>query len=72
MLHRITELLERDWVVPINYTYRETNCYADLLANIGAAMDLGVHWLSTPPIDLFRQLQADTIRVSLPCFCIAS
>lgn len=53
LLHKIMELLERDWVVTVQHVYREANRCAEHLANMGHNMSLGVHGLSTPPRVMF-------------------
>lgn len=74
MLFRIAELLNREWEVVVKHAYREANCCADRLANLGPERDLGVHWLTTPlpPRDLFCMLLADLVGVSLPRSCPSS
>lgn len=66
MLHHITEILSRDWVMKIKHCYREANCCSDRLANMGASMELGIHWLDSPLTDFLMLLQADLFGATLP------
>lgn len=66
MLHRIHELLRRDWEVHVQHSLREGNRFADWLANYSACLDIGVHWLDGPPPQLIELLRADVIMVLLP------
>ncbi|CAN1244093.1 Putative ribonuclease H protein At1g65750 [Linum perenne] len=46
------ELRRHDWEFKIQHIYREGNCLADLLANIGHLFSLGLHLIdsSTPAV----------------------
>jgi hypothetical protein len=46
---RIRCLLELDWEVVINHTYREANKYADILANIECTLDSNIVYYDTCP-----------------------
>lgn len=70
MLQKITDLLNREWEVIIKRAYCEANYCVDKLVNMGITMDLGVHWLSSPPRELLLLLQVDNVGASLPRYCI--
>ncbi|CAN1182654.1 Putative ribonuclease H protein At1g65750 [Linum perenne] len=42
------ELSSREWFVSIVHVYREANCGADYLANLGHSVSLGLHLFSQP------------------------
>lgn len=69
MLHKVEELLGQEREVVTRHVYKETNFCADKLANMGAVIELGVHWLCSPPSALIVLLQTDTVGVLLPCLC---
>lgn len=69
MLHKIDDLLSREWGVIIRHVYKEANCCANMLAILGANLNLGVHWLCAPLVDLVPMLQADLVGVFLPRLC---
>ncbi|CAN1182951.1 Putative ribonuclease H protein At1g65750 [Linum perenne] len=48
------------------HVYREANCGADYLANLGHSYSFGVHLLSHPDISLTRWLRYDLVGVALP------
>ncbi|CAN1182949.1 Putative ribonuclease H protein At1g65750, partial [Linum perenne] len=60
------ELKSRSWDVSIIHVYREANCGADYLANLGHSYSFGVHLLSHPDISLTRWLRYDLVGVALP------
>ncbi|CAN0889663.1 hypothetical protein LINGRAHAP2_LOCUS16148, partial [Linum grandiflorum] len=51
--------------VILNHIYREVNCVADYLANIGHFFVFGFHIFDTPDRDLSHWLCYDVIGVSL-------
>lgn len=71
LLHRITDLLKREWEVSMQHVYREANKCAKLLVSLGHMKMLGVHELTQPPQDLVNLLKADIIGVSIPRKCIS-
>ncbi|CAN1216168.1 Putative ribonuclease H protein At1g65750 [Linum perenne] len=63
---KFRELKSRSWDVSIIHVYREANCGADYLANLGHSYSFGVHLLSHPDISLTRWLRYDLVGVALP------
>ncbi|CAN1806206.1 Putative ribonuclease H protein At1g65750 [Linum perenne] len=60
------ELKARSWEVSIVHVYREANCGADYLANLGHSCNFGLHVFSQPDPVLARWLRYDLIGVALP------
>ncbi|CAN1130924.1 Putative ribonuclease H protein At1g65750 [Linum perenne] len=59
-------ILNRDWEVSIHHIFREANCAADYLANLGHTLDMGLHVFSFPDSSLLYWLRYDLIGVCLP------
>ncbi|CAN1128422.1 Putative ribonuclease H protein At1g65750, partial [Linum perenne] len=60
------ELSSRKWFVSFVHVYREANCGADYLANLGHSVSLGLHLLSQPGSILAHWLRYDLIGVAMP------
>ncbi|CAN1129038.1 Putative ribonuclease H protein At1g65750 [Linum perenne] len=60
------ELKARSWEVSIVHVYREANCGADYLANLGHSCNFGLHVFSQPDTVLARWIRYDLIGVALP------
>ncbi|CAN0870349.1 Putative ribonuclease H protein At1g65750, partial [Linum grandiflorum] len=60
------ELCKRQWEVTLTHIYREANCTADYLANLGHSFNLGFHIVDSPDRGLSHWLRYDVIGVSLP------
>ncbi|CAN1150996.1 Putative ribonuclease H protein At1g65750 [Linum perenne] len=60
------ELKARSWEVSIAHVYREANCGADYLANLGHSCNFGLHVFSQPDATLAHWLRFDLIGVALP------
>ncbi|CAN1743816.1 Putative ribonuclease H protein At1g65750 [Linum perenne] len=65
-LEAISELRSRDWEISLSHVYREANCGADYLANIGHSLCIGMHLIQVPDSSLAHWLRYDLIGVSLP------
>ncbi|CAN1184761.1 Putative ribonuclease H protein At1g65750 [Linum perenne] len=52
LIEQFSELCSRDWSVSIHHIYREANCAADHLANLGYSLDLGIHVFDSPVMSL--------------------
>ncbi|CAN0889463.1 hypothetical protein LINGRAHAP2_LOCUS16095 [Linum grandiflorum] len=42
------KLCKRQWEVTLHHIYREANCAADYLANLGHSFMFGFHFISLP------------------------
>ncbi|CAN0906730.1 Putative ribonuclease H protein At1g65750 [Linum grandiflorum] len=60
------ELCRRQWEVTLYHIYREANCGADYLANLGHSFVFGFHIFDSPDRGLSHWLCYDVIGVSLP------
>ncbi|PNX57966.1 ribonuclease H [Trifolium pratense] len=58
-IHKIRQLIGRDWNVSIDHTLREGNACADFLAKLGASSKSSLVILEAPPSDMSRLLLAD-------------
>ncbi|CAN1167001.1 Putative ribonuclease H protein At1g65750 [Linum perenne] len=58
--------LIRDWEVQLTHVYREANCAADHLANLGHSFDIGMYLFDFPDVSLAHWLRYDLIGVALP------
>lgn len=66
IVHRISLLLQRHWVVRILHTWREANRVADVLANLSHGVQLGSHiWVDPPPSTLLN-LHYDCMGTFVP------
>jgi hypothetical protein len=63
-IHRIRQLLNKDWSVVVNHTLREGNACADVLAKMGAASNSPLIILDEPPSQLASALHADAWGVA--------
>ncbi|CAN1153736.1 Putative ribonuclease H protein At1g65750, partial [Linum perenne] len=52
LIEQFFELSSRDWQVSIHHIYREANCAADHLANLGHSLGLGIHVFEFPDVSL--------------------
>ncbi|CAN1190184.1 Putative ribonuclease H protein At1g65750 [Linum perenne] len=59
-------LKARSWVIRIEHVYREANCGADHLANLGHSCNFGVHLFSYPDAILAQWLRYDLVGGALP------
>jgi ribonuclease HI len=66
LVMRIRCLLELDWEVVINHTYREANKCADILANIGCTMDSNIVYYDTCPRECHMVTLADVLGITTP------
>ncbi|CAN0891966.1 Putative ribonuclease H protein At1g65750 [Linum grandiflorum] len=60
------ELCKRQWEVTLHHIYREANCAADYLANLGHSFMFGFHFINLPDRGRSHWLCYDIIGVSLP------
>ncbi|CAN0914933.1 hypothetical protein LINGRAHAP2_LOCUS28833 [Linum grandiflorum] len=60
------DLCKRQREVTLNHIYREANCVAYYLANLGHSFVFGFHIFDTPDRGLSHWLCYDVIGVSLP------
>ncbi|CAN1167006.1 Putative ribonuclease H protein At1g65750 [Linum perenne] len=60
------DLSSRDWEVQLTHVYREANCAADHLANLGHSFDIGMYLFDFPDVSLAHWLRYDLIGVALP------
>ncbi|CAN1797950.1 Putative ribonuclease H protein At1g65750 [Linum perenne] len=60
------ELKSRSWDISITHVFREANCDADYLANLGHSYCFGLHLFSQPNCTLAYWLRFDLIRVASP------
>ncbi|CAN1807882.1 Putative ribonuclease H protein At1g65750 [Linum perenne] len=63
---RFRELINRNWEVIIEHTYRERNCTADYLASLGYDYPFGSHMVSTSDYNLGYFLRYDSFGISIP------
>ncbi|CAN1138929.1 Putative ribonuclease H protein At1g65750 [Linum perenne] len=66
ILFHIRQMMQKNWNVKVQHSYRETNRVADLLANWGHDLRLGVHQFSQCPPHIAREIVNDCIRVAFP------
>ncbi|CAN1188442.1 Putative ribonuclease H protein At1g65750, partial [Linum perenne] len=60
------ELKARSWEISITHVYREANCGADYLANLGHSFNFGLHLFTQPDFVLAQWLRYDLVGVALP------
>ncbi|CAN0880857.1 hypothetical protein LINGRAHAP2_LOCUS13885 [Linum grandiflorum] len=60
------ELCKPQLEVTLTHFYREENCVADYLANLGHSFVLGFHIVDLPDRGMSHWLRYDVIGVSLP------
>ncbi|CAN1217840.1 Putative ribonuclease H protein At1g65750 [Linum perenne] len=60
------ELKSRSWDITITHVFREANCGADYLANLGHSYCFGFHLFSQPNSTLAHWLRFDLIGVASP------
>ncbi|CAN1123628.1 Putative ribonuclease H protein At1g65750 [Linum perenne] len=60
------DLSSRDWEVQLTHVYREANCAADHLANLGHSFVIGMYLFDFPDASLAHWLRYDLIGVALP------
>ncbi|CAN1192303.1 Putative ribonuclease H protein At1g65750 [Linum perenne] len=58
--------LIRKWEVQLSHVYREANCAADHLANLGHSFSIGMYSFDFPDASLAHWLRYDLIGVALP------
>ncbi|KAK2381929.1 Polynucleotidyl transferase, ribonuclease H superfamily protein [Trifolium repens] len=59
LLKSIRRLLELEWVVNFNHSYREANRCADALANLGCSLDNEIIFFNECPSHISKFLDAD-------------
>lgn len=59
IMHDIKDLLRQFTQVDWKHSFRESNCYADILANDGHGLDWGVHYFTHVPSFLSLAIFAD-------------
>ncbi|CAN1745399.1 Putative ribonuclease H protein At1g65750 [Linum perenne] len=64
LVSEFIELKSRSWEVTINHVFREANCSADYLANLGHTFCLGLHLLLQPDSVLAHWLRFDLFGVA--------
>jgi hypothetical protein len=64
LILEIKELINRDWTVRIEHTFRETNFYADFMAKLATSGDNGLMIWDEPPRGLQQLLLADNMGIS--------
>ncbi|CAN1153627.1 Putative ribonuclease H protein At1g65750 [Linum perenne] len=57
------DLMMRDWEVSLSHIYREANCTADYLANLGHSYDVGLYLFNSPDSALAHWLRYDLLGV---------
>ncbi|CAN1189368.1 Putative ribonuclease H protein At1g65750, partial [Linum perenne] len=60
------ELKARSWEISITHVYREANCGADYLANLGHSCNFGLHLFTQLDSVLAHWLRYDLVGVALP------
>ncbi|CAN0857784.1 Putative ribonuclease H protein At1g65750 [Linum grandiflorum] len=66
LVMQFQELCNLPWAVTLSHIYREANCAADYLANLGHSFMFGLHLVNLPDRGLSHWLRYDIIGVSLP------
>lgn len=67
LLHQCKALLiARDWEVYVSHCYREANQVADILANMGIGIDMGVIFYQSQPMEIKDVLLTDVRGVYWP------
>ncbi|CAN1162008.1 Putative ribonuclease H protein At1g65750, partial [Linum perenne] len=66
LISEFLELKARSWVIRIEHVYREANCGADYLANLGHSCNFGLHLFSYPDSSLAQWLRFDLVGGALP------
>ncbi|CAN1137710.1 Putative ribonuclease H protein At1g65750 [Linum perenne] len=66
IIHEFQELKSRSWDISITHVFREANCGADYLANLGHSYCFGLHLFSQPNSSLAYWLRFDLIGVASP------
>ena len=59
ILHKIHELLNRDWSIQLSHVLLTGNMVADYLAKLGAKAGQGLFVWHSPPVDLLGVLSHD-------------
>ncbi|CAN1137709.1 Putative ribonuclease H protein At1g65750 [Linum perenne] len=66
IIHLIQTLRSRNWQTKVVHIFREANCGADYLANLGHSYCFGLHLFSQPNSSLAYWLRFDLIGVASP------
>ncbi|GAU43826.1 hypothetical protein TSUD_399190 [Trifolium subterraneum] len=66
LVKNIRRLLELNWKVTVEHSYRKANTCADALANIGCSLDYNIIFYDNPPTQLRHLLEADALRITTP------
>ncbi|CAN0898341.1 Putative ribonuclease H protein At1g65750, partial [Linum grandiflorum] len=66
LVMQFQELCNRPWEVTLNHIYREANCAADYLANLGHSFMFGLHFVNLSDRGQTHWLGYESIGVSLP------
>ncbi|CAN1811144.1 Putative ribonuclease H protein At1g65750 [Linum perenne] len=66
LVAEFANLSSREWEVNLSHVYREANCAADHLANLGHSFSVGLYLFDFPDVSLSYWLRYDLIGVALP------
>ncbi|CAN1165304.1 Putative ribonuclease H protein At1g65750, partial [Linum perenne] len=66
LVAEFVDLTSREWEVQLSHVYREANCAADHLANLGHSFPVGMYLFDFPDASLAHWLRYDLIGVALP------
>ncbi|CAN1824564.1 Putative ribonuclease H protein At1g65750, partial [Linum perenne] len=66
LVEEFHELCRRNWELAICHVYREANCAADYLANLGHSISFGFRFLMNPDSRLAYWLRYDLLGVARP------
>jgi hypothetical protein len=66
LVHRIQGLIQLDWEIIIQHSYREANRCADILANLGCNLGLPLIFCESCPAQVSLMFAADLIGVTTP------
>jgi ribonuclease HI len=64
IVQRIRQLLQMEWEVKVQHSYREANNCADALANMGCRMGHGMMFYESCPTQISHLLAADQAGIS--------
>ena len=66
LILEIKELINRDWTVRIEHTFRDANFCADFMTKFATSCDNGLMIWDEPPQGLQQLLLADIMGISFP------
>ncbi|CAN1856051.1 Putative ribonuclease H protein At1g65750 [Linum perenne] len=61
IIEQFVDMSSQDWKISIHHIFREANCVADYLANLGHGMGLEIHLLDYPDVSLQYWLKFDLV-----------